>query len=361
MAGYSCVVPYNDLPHLPPSTELETKAVLKATIRARTALSDLKGAGRLIPNQSMLVRALLLQEARLSSEIENIVTTSDALYEALSRDAWEGHPHVKEVLRYSDAVWHGLSALKDGKLLTTKLFIELASIIKDTPMRLRSEGGTRIGNSATGEVHYTPPVGADLLEKLLDNVSDYFYLDNDVDPLVKLAVTHYQFEAIHPFHDGNGRTGRVLNVLWLVDQGLLESPVLYMSRAILQNKSDYYRGLRAVTEQARWEEWILYVLDVVRETADDTRRRIERIHEAFLSDADLVRHREPKIYSRELLELVYSQPYTRIQFLESAGIAKRQTASVYLKTLSHLGILEASRSGQNTLFLNRKLLTLLSG
>lgn len=351
-------VPYNGLPLLPPAQEVESKRVLKLTIRARAALSDLKGAGRLIPNQAMLVRAILLQEAKSSSEVENIVTTNDDLYQALSRDQMNANAHTKEVLRYGDAVWAGHQWLASGRLLTPNLFCEIASLVNDARTDVRTLPGTRIANPLTGEVVYSPPEGEDAIRRFLHNLCQFLYAEDDVDPLVKLAIAHYQFEAIHPFHDGNGRTGRILNILYLVERGLLDLPILYLSRFIIANKGVYYQGLREVTESGSWDDWIAYVLEGIASTADETRRRIEAIHAAMIEAARTVRELAPNIYSRELVEIVFSQPYTRIASLES--IAKRQTASQYLRRLEELGLLRSVKVWRETLYLNPRLMELLT-
>jgi len=352
--------PYNDLPPLPPRVEVESKRVLKLTIAARAALADLKGVGRLIPNQAVLLRSIVLQEARSSSEIENIVTTNDELYEAMSRHEHEGNPQTKEVLRYSEAVWHGCNRLEAGAKLTPDLFAEIATIINDQPTAVRSRPGTRIGNPSAGTVVYTPPEGAEVIQNLLNNLSDYLYFPDDVDPLIKLAVSHYQFEAIHPYLDGNGRTGRVMNILYLVATGLLDLPVLYLSKAIIRDKSAYYDKLRRVTEEQAWEDWILYVLQAIETTAKDTRDRIVAIREAMDETAEVIRQKLPKVYSRELVELIFSQPYTRVAFLVDEGIAQRQTASIYLRELEGIGILESRKAWRDVLYLNPLLMRLLT-
>jgi len=358
--AYNKEIPYNDLPLLPPKHDIETKATLKAAIRARAALAELKGAGRLIPNQAMLVRAIVLQEARQSSEIENIVTTSDELYQAFSLDSGTSDAHTKEVMRYGDAVWHGVAHLKAGGRVSTSLFCELCSIILESQTEVRDRPGTRIGNSVTREVVYTPPEGAARILGLLDNLTAYLYDGSDVDPLIKLAVSHYQLEAIHPFIDGNGRTGRVVNILFLVDQGLLDLPVLYLSRFINENKGQYYKSLRRVTENQEWEPWVLFLLEAIEEMAAETRRRIELVREALDSASDAVKVRLPKIYSRELMEVVFSQPYCRVALLERAGIAKRQTAAKYLDLLTSAGILRKTQVWRDNLYLNPELMRILN-
>lgn len=352
--------PYNELPELPPLVELETKRTLKKAIAANLALAELKTASELIPNPLVLLRGIVLQEARLSSEIENIVTTNDELYRAFSEDNERADPATKEVLRYQDALWEGYEHLNGGGLLTPSLFIKLAKTVKQADLDVRKGAGTRLTTSRTGQAVYAPPEGEQRLRNLLRNLCQYMNAEDDVDPLIKMAVTHYQFEAIHPFPDGNGRTGRILNILFLVDQGLLDLPVLYLSRYIIERKSAYYEGLRLVTEDAEWEPWILFMLEGVEQTARDTKRRISDIRTAMSEAVERARKEMSKGYSKELIELVFQQPYTRIASLESAGIAKRDAASEYLRDLERIGILESTKKGRDVLYLNRQLLTILS-
>ncbi len=352
--------PFNDLPLLPPKADVETVRTLKKAIAANKALAELRIAGNLVPNQELLIRAIVLQEAKLSSEIENIVTTNDELYRAFNDDAERTDPATKEVLRYQDALWHGYQHLKSGNVLSAGLFTRIVSIIKERDMDVRRMPGTRIVNRKAGEPIYSPPEGEALIRRLLDNLSEYLYREDEVVPLIKMAVAHYQFEAIHPFPDGNGRTGRVLNILYLVDRGLLEVPVLYLSRYIIQNKSEYYAGLRKVTEEGAWEEWVIYILDAIESTARETQVTIERIRDAMLAAIDDARLKMNKGYSRELIELIFLQPYTRISDLETAGIAKRDTASEYLRELERIGLLQSIKLGRQRLFVNRSLLAVLS-
>jgi Fic family protein len=352
--------PYNTLPPLPPAVEVETKAVLKAAIEAHRALADLRGAARLIPNQGILVRSIALQEARMSSEIEHIVTTNDELYRAWSQDEANTDVRTKEVLRYGDASWRGYGRIKKGLAIDTEMFQALASEILRQEAGIREGAGTRVGNPVTGEVIYTPPIGRARIQAMLDNLSVYLADPAGPDSLVRLAVTHYQFEAIHPFRDGNGRVGRVVNVLFLVQQGLLDLPILYLSRAILDDKTAYYNGIRQVTERGAWEEWILYVLDLLSVTAVETRRRIEVIRAELEEAVGQARAQMVRGYSRELLELVFEQPYTRIAFLERRGIAKRQTASEYLQELERIGLLRGVKQGREMYYINDRLLQALS-
>lgn len=352
--------PYNELPELPLPFDLESKVVLKLAIAANKALAELKGAGELVPNQAILVQSIGLQEAKLSSEIENIVTTNDELYRAFASSDSKTDPHTKEVLRYNEALWHGFNSLRhQNRPLTTNLFEELFQIIKKSTAGVRKTPGTKLANNR-GEIIYTPPEGEKVLRDKLANLERFIYAEDDIDPLVKLAVVHYQFEAIHPFTDGNGRTGRILNILFLIENNLLDTPTLYLSRYIIENKEKYYSGLRQITEKGEWEPWIIYILKAIEKTARDTRQRILAIRDMLQGDIEKVRTELPKIYSKELIELLYHQPYCKIRFLEEAGIAHRQTASNYLKELEKAGLLSAMKIGREMYYLNDKLLSLLT-
>jgi len=353
MTPYSRTEPYNQLPKLPPAAELETKSVLKLTIQARAALEGLKYAGRLIPNQGLLVQALVMQEARSSSEIENIVTTNDDLYRSMGQDAEATDPSVKEVLRYSRAVWRGLAR---GPISTDNIPL-LAAEVLDHDVEFRAGLGTRIGNPGTGEIIYTPPVGVDRIRDLLGNMIDFVRAGGTLDPVIRIAAAHYQFEAVHPFVDGNGRTGRILNVLWMCQLGLLEMPVLYMSRAIIESRSEYYQRLRAVTERQDWNAWLEYMVDIVQITALETRRRIEHLRKMIDEAKEEIREKLPKIYSAEL---VFSQPYIRIETVVAAGLVKRQAASLYLQQLEGIGVLRQRKLWRETLYVNDALMTALT-
>jgi len=349
--------PYNDLPLLPPKVELETKAVLKRCVSARAALAELKTAAALIPNQGMLINTLPVLEARASSEIENIVTTTDRLFRHL--DAAEGaDPATKEALRYRLALLDGYRSLA-RRPLSTRTAERVCSQIRGVDMSVRRVPGTALVNEATGEIIYTPPQGEPTIRALLANWERFLHDDSSLDPLVRMAVAHYQFEAIHPFSDGNGRAGRVLNSLFLIQEGLLTVPILYLSRFVIARKSDYYRLLLDVTRRASWEPWVVFVLSGVEETAAWTTAKIGAIRRLAAATVDHVRRNEPKIYSRELVDVIFEQPYCRIANLEAAGIAKRQTASKYLKQLAALGVLEERQAGREKLFVHPKLLQLL--
>jgi Fic family protein len=352
--------PYNALPALPPAADIESRAILKACIEARAALAALKHAGSLLPNQAVLINTVPLMEAQASSEIENIVTTADALFRQAQLDERAADPATKEALRYRTALRQGVDLLK-RRPLSTAVAVEVCSTLMGREMDVRKVPGTVLTNAATGAVVYTPPVGEVLLREKLANWEKFIHEQEAIDPLIRMAVAHYQFEAIHPFLDGNGRTGRVLNELMLIEQGLLDLPVLYLSRYIIRNRADYYRLLLAVTREAVWEEWVLYVLRGVRETATWTTAKIAALRALRSAAADHIRAQLPKLYSHELVDLVFMQPYCRIQNLVSAGIAKRQTASVYLKSLAEIGVLREVEAGREKLFLHPKFLDLLLG
>lgn len=345
--------PFNDLPPLPPRVELETKTVLKACVAARTALAELKASGGLIPSQAVLINAIPLLEARDSSAIENVVTTNDELYQAALNEDGRHAPGTKEVLRYRTALLQGFGRLKE-RPLSTNLFRSLCSTIKDRDMDVRKVPGTTLKDQ-TGEVVYTPPVGEALLRDLLTNLEVFLHAEDSLDPLVRMAVAHYQFEAIHPFLDGNGRTGRLINILFLVEQGLLDMPVLYLSRFIIARKTEYYRLLGDVTRNGAWEPWTLFFLEAVADTARETVQRIRRIRELFDAACERVRRELPKIYSKELMERLFELPYCRIGDLVKRGIAKRQTAAKYLDELERIGLLISEQKGRDKLFLNLEL------
>jgi Fic family protein len=353
--------PHNALPELPPATDLiENTEILKKCINARVALAELKQAAELIPNAAVLVNALPLLEAQASSEIENIVTTTDKLFEFVEIAEDKADAATKEALRYRTALFEGTKMVQRG-MLTIDMAIQICSTIKDVELDIRDDSGTKLSNRKTGEVIYTPPVGQKLLYQKLTNWADFMHKNEDVDPLVRMAVQHYQFEAIHPFTDGNGRTGRILNILFLVEQGLLDSPILYLSRYIIQNKSDYYRLLLSVTHQQTWSDWIMFMLNGVEETCVWTTEKIKAIRELMQHTSLFMQQQVPKIYSWELVEALFKQPYCRINNLVSTGIAKRQTASVYLKQLCDIGVLKEFKSGRETLFVHPKYIELLTG
>lgn len=350
--------PYLDLPTLPPQVDIETKAILKQCITARAALAELKQAAELIPNQAVLINTLPLLEAGASSEIENIVTTTDKLFQFL-RNEDQADPATKEALRYSSALFEGFKAL-DQHPLNTRTIEDICTQIKGIQMNVRRTPGTALANDKTGEVIYTPPVGEDVLRTMLANWERFLQNAVEIDPLIRMAVTHYQFEAIHPFTDGNGRTGRIVNSLFLIQEGLLTLPILYLSRYIIQNKADYYRLLLQVTREQDWEAWIIYVLKGVEETATWTTAKIAAIRALSEHTVEYVKNKLPKVYSHELVSLIFELPYCRISSLAEAGIAKRQAASQYLKQLVEIGVLIEAPVTKEKLFIHPKLMQLLS-
>ena len=350
--------PFNDLPPLPPAFELDSKQILKATMPARIAVAELRLAGRDIPDQSVLINTIPLLEAKDSSEIENIVTTNDALFREASHTDDGNDPAAKEALRYRAAIYSGAESLKT-RPLTARTAIEVCSQIKGVDLDIRTTPGTTLRNSFTGEVIYTPPEGVDTLRGLLANWEQFANASDDIDPLVRMAVLHYQFEAIHPFIDGNGRTGRILNILVLLQAGLLDIPTLYLSRHIVRTKGQYYTLLQGVTQHSEWEPWILYMLTAIETTANWTNARIRAIRDLMSDTAAYVSANANSIYSWELIQTIFAQPYTRIGHLVDRGVAKRVAASRYLKQLAAIGVLEEEKVGRDKLFIHRKYMKLL--
>jgi len=350
--------PFNELPTLPPSVDIETKPVLRRCITARAALAELKQAAELIPNQGMLINTLPVLEAQASSEIENIVTTRDKLFQHV-RSAETADPVTKEALRYRQALMEGFQEL-EKRPLSTATAEAVCSKIRGVEMRIRRVPGTTLAKAASGETIYTPPVGETVIRDLLADWERFLHGETELDPLIRLAVGHYQFEAIHPFTDGNGRTGRVLNSLFLIQKGLLSLPILYLSRFIIGHKSDYYRLLLDVTRNEAWEPWVLYMLEAVEDTATWTTEKIAAIRSLADKTIEHVRRTLPKIYSRELIDVLFEQPYCRIQNLTDEGIVQRQAASRYLKQLVEIDVLEMRRVGRENLFIQPRLMHLLT-
>lgn len=358
LAGWQPDQPWNTLPPLPPGRELETRAVLKQCVTARSALAELKQAAELIPNQGVLINTIPLLEAQGSSGIENIVTTTDRLFQYAQADLL-ADPATREALRYRTALYEGYQSLVRRPLCTATA-VEICRTIKAADMDIRRVPGTALANDRTGAVIYTPPVGELLLREMLANRERFLHNEQELDPLVRMAVGHYQFEAIHPFADGNGRTGRVLNILFLIQEGLLNLPILYLSRYIIAHKADYYRLLLDVTREQAWEPWLLYMLKAVEETARWTTAKIAAIRALEEHTGTFIRNRLPKIYTRELVEVIFEQPYCRIGNLVERSIAQRQSASRYLKELVAIGVLREVQAGKEKLFIHPKLMHLLS-
>ncbi|MDJ6541092.1 Fic family protein [Salmonella enterica] len=346
--------PYNDLPILPPDLErIETRKVLKACISARAAIAELKTAGELIPDQGLLINILPMLEAKDSSRIENIVTTSDQLFQYADR-AEGADPATKEALRYRTALYDGYTHL-EAYPLCTNTAVAICTKLRAVQTDIRKTPGTVLRDQ-NNHVVYTPPVGEDVIRNLLANWERFIHGDDDLDPLVKMAIAHYQFECIHPFPDGNGRTGRILNILYLIQSELLSLPILYLSRFILERRDDYYTLLRRVTEEGDWESWILFMLEAVENTSRWTTDRIAVVRTLMAETTAYVREKLPKIYTHELIQALFAQPYCRIDNLVERGVAKRQTASTYLKQLVEIGVLEEMVVGREKLYINTRLL-----
>lgn len=351
--------PYNDLPALPPLIEIETKRVLKHCIQARACLAELHKAAQMLPNQEVLINTLPLLEAQASSAIENIVTTTDKLFQyANAGSETKIDSATKEALRYRTALREGFDSIRE-RPLSTATAKRICSTLRGIDMDVRAVPGTTLSNQNTGEVIYTPPEGKELLLSKLSNWENFLHSDNDIDPLIKMAISHYQFEAIHPFTDGNGRTGRILNILYLIEKDLLTIPVLYISRYIIQNKSNYYRLLLRVTLEAAWEDWVIYMLNAIEHTSQWTCDKIQSILRLMEDTRNFIKTNLPGLYSREISDILFTQPYCRIANVVDAGIAKRQTAAVYLKQLAEKGVLNEIQVGREKLFVNPRFMELL--
>lgn len=353
-------LPYNSLPHLPVlQSKIETIPILRQVAKSGIALAELKGIIHTLPNPSILLNAVILKEARASSEIENIITTHDKLYQALSINGSQIDSSTKEVLRYREAILEGYRHIQERGFINTNLIITIQQLLEENNAGLRKLPGTSLKNSVTGEVIYTPPDDKEMILLLMKNLEDYMNEENEISPLIRLAIQHYQFESIHPFYDGNGRTGRILNVLYLILHGLLDSPVLYLSDYIIKNKSDYYCLLQEVRTKDRWEEWILFILHAVEETSKQTILQIDSIKNIFTLTQEKVKAEAPKLYNKELLELIFEQPYSKIEFVVERLRVSRITASKYLKGLEKLGILYSKKVWKETLYINKSLFEIL--
>lgn len=354
--------PTYQLPSLPPSAELETMPVLRALAVAHRYLAELKGRAGTIPNQGILIDTLSLQEARASSEIENIVTTQDELFQSeLLLDGPES-PAAKEVALYRDALKLGFDRVVQAEfLITNRILIDIYQLLKRREDGFRNTPGTALYNDATGETVYVPPQDANQI--ITEMTALEHFINNDdacsLDPLVKMAIIHHQFESIHPFPDGNGRIGRILNVLYLTRTDLLDIPILYLSRHITRTKPEYYRLLQAVREKGAWEEWVLYMLHAVAETAKTTLELVEAIGQMMGEYKHRMRRDLPKIYSQDLLNNLFRHPYTRIEYVQKdLGLKSRQTAARYLDQLAEAGFVEKQQSGRSNYYINIPLTTL---
>ena len=343
---------------LPLPENIETQKVLKKAISANRALANLNGVARIIPNSAILINSLVLQEAKDSSEIENIITTYDELYRA-NLDIDSVTNEAKEVQNYKEALLKGFELVQQNKLLLKKHIVDIQGILEKNDAGIRKQAGTSLKNAATGEVIYTPPQDHDEVQNLLTNLENYINESNELDPLVNMAIIHHQFESIHPFYDGNGRTGRIINILYLILKDMLDIPVLYLSRYIITHKADYYRLLQEVRTQNRWEEWILYMLEAVEQTSLETIELINKINELMIKTQDKISQELPKIYSKDLVEILFMHPYTKIDFLVEKMGLHRHTASNYLNELEKIDILKPVKIGRSKYFINLKLFDML--
>jgi Fic family protein len=360
--AYDRNAPFNDLPNLPPADFTESPEILRRLAKAARHLGELNGLCASLPDPKLLINTIVLQESKDSSAIENIVTTQDELYKAATEAGTASHA-AKEVLSYREALYAGLEKMRIQKnLLLTNTMVEIVQTIKQNKSGIRNIPGTALKNAINGEVIYTPPCCEDILRQKLAAL-EQFINDPDsspADPLVKMAFIHYQFEAIHPFADGNGRTGRIVNALYLVQQELLSQPVLYLSSYIVKYKTEYYQLLRGITEKNNWHDWVMYILTALTETAQLTTRKIRSM--LLLKDQYEMQMKKTlgSSFSYELLQLMFMLPYLKIELLEKKEIAHRQTASVWLKKLTGAKILKPHKIGRTTYYINYRLMELLS-
>jgi Fic family protein len=347
---------------LPLSIDIESKVVLRKTALARSALAEMKGCALSIPNESILIRTLSLQEAKSSSEVENIITTQDEIFQSDFYSRVFRTIAAKEVYNYAHALISGFETLKEKGFLSINQILDIQSILVGTKAGFRKLPGTELKNEQTGTTVYTPPQEYDTISSLMNNLEKFIndHSVSDLDPLVKMAIIHHQFESIHPFYDGNGRTGRIINVLYLVQEGLLDFPILYLSRYINQNKAMYYNLLQKVRTNDAWEEWILFILDGIEKTSLQTTRIIMQIKTLMLSQKQKVRTELKRIYSQDLLNNIFRHPYTKIKFVEDDLKVSRITATKYLGELVRIGILKKQRLWKDNFYINRDLYNLLS-
>ena len=348
------------LPILPPSVELETTKILKQLVKAHKSLAELKGTAKTIPNENILIDTLTLQEAKDSSEIENIVTTHDDLYKENILIESKSNA-AKEVYNYARGLRLGFQIVRKQKLLLNKNILTIQKELLENNAGFRTQAGTKLINSK-GQVVYTPPQHPEEILDLMSNLEKYINDDgiSDVDTLIKMAVIHYQFESIHPFYDGNGRTGRIINILYLVQKDLLDIPILYLSRYITQNKADYYKVLQEVRTNNDWESLILYFLKGVEVTALETIDLIVDIKNLMQSYKTKLRTELPKIYSQDLLNNLFKNPYTKIEYLEKDLGVSYLTARKYLDNITKIGLLEKTKKGKSNYYVNNGLIKILT-
>lgn len=345
---------------LPNIEKWETRAVLKKAAEAQRFLAELKGVAATIPNEAILINTLSLQEAKHSSEIENIVTTHDELFKAELFSESQTNLAAKEVQDYAQALKEGFKRVREQRIIRLEDVLAIQQRIEKNRAGLRKLPGTELKNASTGEVVYTPPQHPEDIKNLISNLLVYMNDEAicDADPLVKMALIHHQFESIHPFYDGNGRTGRIINMLYLVSQGLLDLPVLYLSRYLIHTKTQYYQELQAVRDSDDWEPWLLYMLDAVSQTAQSTIELIKQIKNLMQRYKLKIRSELPKIYSQELLNNLFNHPYTKIEFVMNDLRVSRLTAAKYLEQIVEQGLLRKEKIGRSNYYINEALVEL---
>ena len=355
MAKFDKSKPYNSLPALPPKEDVETKKILQKTIKASRALGKLNGALSNLPNPNLFIDTIQIKEAKASSEIENIITTNDELFETLVGEKKNSNSAAKEILSYKSALFLGLEEIKKRPFISTNLCINLVQEIKNNKSSIRVTTGTALLNGK-GQVVYTPPSGESTIRKKLANLEKFINENDKIDPLIKMAIMHYQFEAIHPFADGNGRTGRILLLLYLKLEKLLDIPAIYLSEYIIKNKSNYYKYLREVTGKAKWENYILYMLDMIEVTSLNVISKLKTIVNLMCEIENLIKEKKPKLFNKELLEIIFKLPYTKRKNLIEAKLGTPKTVGNYLIELEKLGILSSKKVGKEKLYINHRLM-----
>lgn len=353
--------PHYKLDFLPPPREkIETIEILRQTNKSTAALAELKGIAKTIPNQAMLINAIVLQEAKDSSEVENIITTQDELYKALTANKSTQSIETKEVVNYRKAIFSGFNIIKKQGFIRVNDIIDIQQELVDNTAGIRSTPGTVLKNDKTGEIVYTPPQDKAEIQELLTNfINHYNQKDTELSPLINLAILHYQFESIHPFYDGNGRTGRIINILYLILNELIDVPILYLSSYLIKNKPEYYRLLNKTNHDGEWENWIMFMLKAVESTSRDTIIKITNIKNLLDDTIIKVQNESPKIYRKELVELLFEQPYSKIDFVVTRLGVERKAASRYLKELEEIGVLKSQKVGRETLYINKELIKIL--
>ena len=343
---------------LPLNKDIETKRILKQLSRTSRALAELKGIAQTMPNQNILINAIMINEAKTSSGIENIVTTHDEIYKAMIKPV-NTSPAAKEVVDYRAAIWQGYELIREKGMINTNIITKIQEKVEHNQAGIRGTPGTVIKNDVTGEIVYTPPQEKEEILKYMKNLEEYINNDEDmVDPLIKLAIIHYQFESIHPFYDGNGRTGRIINILYLVLKDLIDTPILYLSKYIIRNKMKYYELFQKTRETGDYEEWIIYLLEGIEEMAEETIGIINRIRDEILSMKHELRDKT-KIYSKELLEALFYEFYTKIPYVQEQLQVSDKTAQKYLDSLVELGFLTSEKIGRERIYKNERLFNII--